>query len=279
MAVQAGIPPCRFQVGPSCMQRPEIGFDIELMRHHLYWPGNKTISFECNMYFAAAERLEGEAMDVPTSRTSNFEAHKFWGAHHAIACAPTIGTTLCTCISPHHLGWLLTGFSLTSLVLGWCKPSWIVLLLQVGVSIASSHPSDPPIPRGILVPSGVMWERQSQPISPLVHGQLKPAALRLGWVQNGLTVLYSSGWYRRFRRAQFTESGQGKTQVWLWLTTVGAGGSVTRNIILVDVFHENTTYFEYFIRMGASFYQLLPYDSWLPCIILLYAKAMDLSLS
>ena len=41
----------------------------------MYWPGNETVSVECNVYFAAAEWLEGEAMDVPTSKTLNFEVH------------------------------------------------------------------------------------------------------------------------------------------------------------------------------------------------------------
>lgn len=79
-------------------------------------------------------------------------------------------------------------FGSTSLILSQCEPPAFAsrlesLELQVGVGVASSRPSDPAIPRGSLVV--LMWERQSQPISRLVHGCLKVEtglpALRENW--------------------------------------------------------------------------------------------------
>ena len=43
-----------------------IGFNVESRGHCVYWPNNRSVSVERNIYFAVAERLEGECMDVPT---------------------------------------------------------------------------------------------------------------------------------------------------------------------------------------------------------------------
>jgi len=37
-----------------------ISFDTESCGHRVYWPTNKSVGVERNVYFAAAERLEGE---------------------------------------------------------------------------------------------------------------------------------------------------------------------------------------------------------------------------
>ncbi len=46
-----------------------IGFNIELCGHHMYWSSSRSVSVKQNVYFTAAEWLEGEKLDVPTSKT------------------------------------------------------------------------------------------------------------------------------------------------------------------------------------------------------------------
>lgn len=50
-----------------------LGFDVESHGHRIYWPATKTVNVEWNVYFAVAARLEGEHLDVPTSKTSENE--------------------------------------------------------------------------------------------------------------------------------------------------------------------------------------------------------------
>ena len=56
------------KLDPRAREGRWIGFDIESRGHRVYWPGGKSVSVERNVYFSAAERLEGEQLDVPTSR-------------------------------------------------------------------------------------------------------------------------------------------------------------------------------------------------------------------
>lgn len=50
-----------------------LGFDTESRGHRIYWPTTKAVSVERNVYFATAARLEGEQLDVPTSKTFESE--------------------------------------------------------------------------------------------------------------------------------------------------------------------------------------------------------------
>ncbi len=46
-------------------------FDVVSRGHRVYWPENQAVSVERNVYFAAAARLEGEEMDVPSRPIDN----------------------------------------------------------------------------------------------------------------------------------------------------------------------------------------------------------------
>ena len=56
------------KLDPRAREGRWIGFNVESHGHRVYWPTNKTVSVERSVHFAAADRLEGEKMDVPSSK-------------------------------------------------------------------------------------------------------------------------------------------------------------------------------------------------------------------
>jgi hypothetical protein len=147
-----------------------IGFNIESRGHRVYWPANKAVSVEHNVYFAAAERLNGESIDVPTPQTLSSEPRA------TLLPVPTLLSSQHAPSSPVSSLSLLTSSSSLRAVsvelqldepepqpqhtTRLRKPSRIVQELQVGVGVASSHPSDPIIPRGINVPGSYGKEEE-----------------------------------------------------------------------------------------------------------------------
>ena len=65
--------PNESKLNPRARKGCWIGFNVKSHGHRVYWPTNKTVSIECSVYFAAADRLEGEKMDVPSSKALTSE--------------------------------------------------------------------------------------------------------------------------------------------------------------------------------------------------------------
>ena len=65
--------PNESKLNPRACKGCWIGFNVKSHGHRVYWPTNKTVSIECSVYFAAADRLEGEKMDVPSSKALTSE--------------------------------------------------------------------------------------------------------------------------------------------------------------------------------------------------------------
>jgi transposase InsO family protein len=145
-----------------------IGFDIESQGHRVYWPGNKTVSIERSVYFAAAERLEGEEMDVPTPKTSKFELHAApLPALPVPVPQPSAPPPDKAPPSPVSSLTLLSSSGAVSESLQLDdpdpeprrstrirKPSRIVRELQAGVGVVSTRSPHSVLPRGVSVPGG-----------------------------------------------------------------------------------------------------------------------------
>jgi hypothetical protein len=54
------------KLDPRAREGRWIGFDIESRGHRVYWVANQSVSDKRNVYFAVAERLEGEQLDIPS---------------------------------------------------------------------------------------------------------------------------------------------------------------------------------------------------------------------
>jgi hypothetical protein len=148
-----------------------IGFDVESHGHRIYWPANKSVSVKQNVYFAAAEQLEGEHMDIPTSQTPPSKLHA------ASTPAPTSSPVAPP--EPSPLSPVLSLSSLSSLslsravsdVLQLDEPQqepqpelrhsaqirtalrW-VRDLQEGVGVSSIRRTNLAVPRGVMIPGG-----------------------------------------------------------------------------------------------------------------------------
>jgi transposase InsO family protein len=145
-----------------------IGFDVESRGHRVYWPKNQTVSVERSVYFAAADRLEGENIDVPTSKALQSEP---------LVPSPTPSSADPPEASPPSPASSLSSLSSSSssravsdvLQLDEPEPQpepelrrssrnrtasrW-VRDLQEGVGVSSTRRSDPKVPRGVTVPGG-----------------------------------------------------------------------------------------------------------------------------
>ena len=170
-----------------------IGFNIESHGHHVYWPNNKLVSVECNVYFAAAEQLEGECMDVPTLQKSSKPLATPLPAPMVSAPPPQHAP-----LSPASSLSSLTSCSLSQAVSAelqlndpepepvrpMClrKLSQIVRELQAGIGVVSSHPLDPAVLKGVSVPGG--FDEDNEGSVNLILG---------AWsVETGLPMLHES---------------------------------------------------------------------------------------
>ena len=145
-----------------------IGFDIESRAHRVYWTGNKNVSIERSVYFAAAERLEGEQMDVPTPKTSKIEPP---AAPLPVPPVPVPQPSVPPPVNaPPSPVSSLSSLSSSGAVSESLqlddpdpeprrstrirKPSRIVRELQAGVGVASTRSTRSALPRGVSVPGG-----------------------------------------------------------------------------------------------------------------------------
>ena len=163
--------PTGLKLDPRTREGHWIRLDVESHGRRVYWPSNKSVSVERSVYFAAAEWLEGEKMDVPTSKT--FLSEPLTALSPASPPAP---------IDPPDASPPSPTLSLSSLssssssravseVLQLDEPdpepepeirrssqnrtaSHWVRDLQEGVGVSSSHRSDLIMPRGVTVPGG-----------------------------------------------------------------------------------------------------------------------------
>ena len=163
--------PTGSKLDPRAREGRWIGLDVESHGHRVYWPSNKSVSVERSVYFAAAERLEGEKMDVPTSKT--FSSEPLTASSPASPPAPIDPPDA----SPPSPTSSLSSLSLSSSsravseVLQLDEPdpepepeirrssqnrtaSHWVRDLQEGVGVSSSRRSDLIMPRGVTVPGG-----------------------------------------------------------------------------------------------------------------------------
>ncbi len=139
-----------------------IGFDIESCGHRVYRAVNKAVGVEQNVYFTVAERLEGESLDVPTSKTLNEPcAALIAPPPSAPSTQPAPPPQPVPVPAPPSPPLPLSSLSEVKAMLPepqperstrLRKPSQVVQELQVGVGVASTCRSDPVIPRGVSVP-------------------------------------------------------------------------------------------------------------------------------
>ncbi len=142
------------KLDPRVREGQWIGFNIESRGHCMYWSSSRSVGVKQNVDFAAAERLKGEKLDVPTSKTLLTEPH----AALLLLPAPLPPVPVPAPPSPPSP---LSSLSEVEAMLPepqpehltrLCKPSQIVRELQADVGIASTRRSDPTIPRGVSVP-------------------------------------------------------------------------------------------------------------------------------
>ena len=163
--------PTGSKLDPRAREGRWIGLDVESHGHRVYWPSNKSVSVERSVYFAAAERLEGEKMDVPTSKT--FSSEPLTASSPASPPAPIDPPDASPPSPTSSLSSLSSSSSsrAVSEVLQLDEPDpepepeirrssrnrtasrW-VRDLQEGVGVSSSRRSDPIMPRGVTVPGG-----------------------------------------------------------------------------------------------------------------------------
>ena len=163
--------PTGSKLDPRAREGRWIGLDVESHGHRVYWPSNKSVSVERSVYFAAAERLEGEKMDVPTSKT--FSSEPLTASSPASPPAPIDPPDASPPSPTSSLSSLSSSSSsrAVSEVLQLDEPDpepepeirrssrnrtasrW-VRDLQEGVGVSSSRRSDPIMPRGVIVPGG-----------------------------------------------------------------------------------------------------------------------------
>ena len=148
-----------------------IGLNVKSHGHWVYWPLNKSVSVKHSVYFAAVEQLEGEKMDVPTSKT--FLSEPLTASSPVSPPAP-IDHPDASPPSPTSSLLLLSSSSSSqavSEVLQLDEPDpepepeirhssrnrtasrW-VRDLQEGVGVSSSCRSDSIMPQGVTVPGG-----------------------------------------------------------------------------------------------------------------------------
>ena len=125
---------------------------------------NKTVSAERSVYFAAADRLEGEKIDIPSSKALMSEP--------LAAPSPAPPTPAPNEAPPSPVSSLSSLTSSSSRAVSEVlqidpppepeprrsarlrNPSRRLCELQEGVGVASSRPSDPVVPRGVSIPGG-----------------------------------------------------------------------------------------------------------------------------
>ena len=151
------------KLDPRAREGRWIGFDVESRGHRVYWSSSRSVGVERNVYFAAAERLEGEKLDVPTSKTFQTEPR---AAPLPLPAPPPPAPTpqpvpVPAPPSPPSPLSPLSSLSEVEAMLPepqpersthLRKPSRVVRELQAGVGVASTRRSDPVIPRGVSVP-------------------------------------------------------------------------------------------------------------------------------
>jgi transposase InsO family protein len=153
--------PSGSKLDPRAREGRWIGFDVESHGHRVYWPANKSVSVERSVYFAAAKRLEGEEMDVPTPQTIPNEplAASLPASSSAPAEPPEASPTSSS--SSRAVSEVLQlddplpepetelrRSSRARIASRWIRD------LQEGVGVSSSRRSDPRVPRGVTVPGG-----------------------------------------------------------------------------------------------------------------------------
>jgi hypothetical protein len=161
------------KLDPRACEGHWIGFDIESRGHRVYWVANRSVSVEHNVYFAAAERLEGEQLDIPSPEVQSSELP---------AAQPSPAQNLPAPVPPPNVAPPSPASSLSSLslssssravsdVLQLDEPqqepetelrrssrnrtaSCWVRELQDGVGVSLTRCADPVVPRGVTIPGG-----------------------------------------------------------------------------------------------------------------------------
>jgi transposase InsO family protein len=158
------------KLDPRAREGRWLGFDVESRAHRIYWPTNRSVSVERNVYFAPAARLEGEQMDVPTSNSSESEP-----SPPAASTLPPVLPPLPASAPPSPPSPLSSLSSSSSRAVleqlepepepepeperrtrstRLRKPSPWIRDLQSGAGVSSTRASDPLIPRGVTLPGG-----------------------------------------------------------------------------------------------------------------------------
>jgi hypothetical protein len=152
------------ELDPRAREGRWIGFDIESRGHRVYWPVNRTVSVKRNVYFGVAERLEGEQMDVPTSKTFSSEPQPTLSTEpppSPLSPLPTSSSSSRAVSEEVQLDEPTLEPPVQTRAARTRKPSGAFRELQAGIGVASTRPSDPVIPKGISVPGSFGEEEEA----------------------------------------------------------------------------------------------------------------------